>query len=139
MALEFDFQPVVFDDRSELMGPEYFPARVRLVCKPWHEILEHSFESDTTTFGLIVTRGHKHDAFVLQDWIKKPFGFLGMIGSQRKRQLIFEKLQTAGIAAAEELERVACPVGLDIGAVSVNEIAISILAQCIQKRAAIRA
>ena len=86
-------------------------------------------------FGLIVTRGHQHDALVLRNWIHRPFEFLGMIGSKRKARLIFTQFIEENIAREEELARVACPVGLAIQAQSVPEIAVSIVAQLIQKRA----
>jgi xanthine dehydrogenase accessory factor len=92
-----------------------------------------------STFGIILTRGHQHDALVLRHWVQKPFAFLGMIGSQRKKRLIFSHFIEEKIAREEQLNRVACPVGLDIQAVSVPEIAVSILAQLVQKRAALAA
>ena len=87
------------------------------------------------TFGLIVTRGHKHDAPVLESWIHRPFQFLGMIGSARKARTIAEHFVKTKIATAEEVARVACPVGLKIRSHSVMEIAVDILAQYIDKRA----
>jgi xanthine dehydrogenase accessory factor len=87
------------------------------------------------TFGLIVTRGHQHDALVLKHWVQQPFAFLGMIGSQRKRRIIFEQFVHDRIASEEQLARVACPVGIDIRAVSVPEIAISVVAQLVERRA----
>jgi xanthine dehydrogenase accessory factor len=86
-------------------------------------------------FGLIVTRGHQHDALVLSEWIHFPFAFLGMIGSRRKARIMREQFLRQKIATAEQFDRVACPVGLDIKAVSTHEIAVSIMAQFIQKRA----
>ena len=88
-------------------------------------------------FGLIVTRGHQHDALVLREWVHRPFIFLGMIGSRRKWRLISTQFIEDGLATAEQLNRVVCPVGLDIQAVSVPEIAVSVMAQLIQKRAEI--
>jgi xanthine dehydrogenase accessory factor len=85
---------------------------------------------------LIVTRGHQHDALVLRHWIQRPFIFLGLIGSRRKKRIIFEKFIEDGLASADQLERVACPVGIDIRAVTVPEIAVSIVAQLVQRRAA---
>jgi xanthine dehydrogenase accessory factor len=87
------------------------------------------------TFGLIVTRGHKHDALVLETWIHRPFQFLGMIGSSRKARTISEHFVRKKIATAEEVSRVACPVGIKIRSQSVMEIAVDILAQYIDKRA----
>jgi xanthine dehydrogenase accessory factor len=86
-------------------------------------------------FGLIVTRGHQHDALVLRHWVRRPFVYLGMIGSRRKKQMIFDQFITENIACRAELDRVFCPVGLEIQAVGVSEIAVSIAAQLIQQRA----
>jgi xanthine dehydrogenase accessory factor len=74
---------------------------------------------------------------VLRDWVRRPFAFLGLIGSKRKRRLIFEQFVRDGIATEAQLANVACPVGLDIQAVSVPEIAVSVMAQLIQRRAAL--
>ena len=86
-------------------------------------------------FGLIVTRGHQHDALVLSEWIHQPFAFLGLIGSRRKARIIREQFLRQKLATAEQFDRVACPVGMDIAAVGTHEIAVSIMAQFIQKRA----
>jgi xanthine dehydrogenase accessory factor len=86
-------------------------------------------------FGLIVTRGHNRDALVLQHWAQYPFVFLGMIGSQRKRRLIFSQLLEQGLATPAQLDRVACPVGLDIHAVTVPEIALSVMSLLVKERA----
>ena len=90
---------------------------------------------EVPSFGLIVTRGHRHDALVLKDWIHKPFLFLGMIGSSRKARTIFEHFREEKIATEQEMARVVCPVGIKIRSRSVPEIAVSIMAQFIEKRA----
>jgi xanthine dehydrogenase accessory factor len=82
-----------------------------------------------------VTRGHQHDALVLSKWIHRPFSFLGMIGSKRKKTMIFTHFIQEALARREQLEHVACPVGLPIGGTSVPEIAVSIVAQLIKNRA----
>jgi len=87
------------------------------------------------TFGLIVTRGHKHDAFVLETWIHRPFDFLGMIGSTRKARTIAEHFVKRKIPTSEQVARVACPVGVRIRSRSVMEVAVDFLAQYIDKRA----
>ena len=135
-ARDLDFQISVFDDRAPLLRPELFPEGASLRCGYWEPVLEEPLPS-VPTFGLIVTRGHQHDALALRQWIRRPFAFLGMIGSARKRRLIFSQLVEDGIASLEALERVACPVGIDIQAISVPEIAVSIVAQLVQKRAAL--
>ena len=90
---------------------------------------------NSPAFGLIVTRGHQHDALVLSEWIHHPFIFLGMIGSRRKARIMREQFLKQNIATAEQFDKIACPVGVDIKAVSTHEIAVSAMAQFIQKRA----
>jgi xanthine dehydrogenase accessory factor len=133
LALKLDFAVTVFDDRPDLANHEFFPAQTQLRVGGWHELLKESPKSPA--FGLIVTRGHQHDALVLTEWIHRPFIFLGMIGSRRKARIIREKFLRQNIASEEELDKVACPVGADILAQSTQEIGVSIMAQYIQKRA----
>jgi xanthine dehydrogenase accessory factor len=133
LALQLDFAVTVFDDRPELANHEFFPAPTKLQVGGWHELLK--FRPPANAFGLIVTRGHQHDALALSEWIHFPFAFLGLIGSRRKARIIREQFLRQKLATAEQFDRVACPVGLDIAAVGTHEIAVSILAQLIQRRA----
>jgi xanthine dehydrogenase accessory factor len=134
LALALDFDVTIFDDRPELANADHFPDGVRFRVGNWGELFDTPLPGKPT-LGLIVTRGHQHDANVLAEWIHKPFVFLGMIGSKRKSRIIREGFIKKGIATAEEFARVASPVGIDIGAATVQEIALSILAQYVQKRA----
>jgi xanthine dehydrogenase accessory factor len=134
LALQLDFAVSIFDDRPELANHDIFPREVSLHVGPWGDILRTEF-TPTPTFGLIVTRGHKHDALVLETWIHRPFQFLGMIGSTRKARTISEHFVKQKIATPEAMARVACPVGLRIKSQSVMEIAVDILAQYINERA----
>jgi xanthine dehydrogenase accessory factor len=134
LALQLDFKVTVFDDRPALVNHHYFPPSVSLVTDVWERLLQQQVK-DEKTFGLIVTRGHRHDALVLRNWITQPFQFLGMIGSARKARIIFEHFREENIASPEQLARVACPVGIRMRCESVAEIAVSIMAQFIDKRA----
>lgn len=134
LALQLDFAVMIFDDRPELANHEFFPREVAIRTGNWGELCEAPFPN-VPTFGLIVTRGHKHDALVLETWIHRPFQFLGMIGSARKARTIAEHFVKKKIATAEEVARVACPVGIKIRSQSVMEIAVDIMAQYIDKRA----
>lgn len=134
LAINLDFNVTVFDDRPELANHNYFPTRTELRVDHWGNLLATALPPQAV-FGLIATRGHNHDADVLADWIQKPFAFLGMIGSTRKFRLISDGLLQKKIATAEQLQKVACPVGLPIKAVGVNEIAVSVMAQMIEIRA----
>ena len=134
LALNLDFSVTVFDDRPALASYEFFPQEVFLKAEVWEKLLSLPLP-EAPAFGLIVTRGHRHDALVLQNWIHKRFLFLGMIGSARKARTIFEHFREEKLATPEELQRVACPVGIKIRSQSVQEIAVSIMAQFIDKRA----
>jgi xanthine dehydrogenase accessory factor len=134
LALQLDFTVTVFDDRPELANHQFFPPDVQLQVGGWHELLKVPLPK-SPAFGLIVTRGHQHDALVLSEWIHLPFVFLGMIGSRRKARIMREQFLKQNMATAEKFDKIACPVGVDIGAVSTQEIAVSVMAQFIQKRA----
>lgn len=136
LAIQLDFAVTVFDDRPELANHSFFPGEIQLRLGPWGELVAAPLPA-TPTFGLIVTRGHQHDALVLETWIHRPFAFLGMIGSSRKARTIKEHFLARQLATSEELARVACPVGICIRSRSVMEIAVDILAQYIDRRAAV--
>lgn len=134
LALQLDFNVTVFDDRPALANHDFFPNEVALKVGEWEKLCALPLP-EVPSFALIVTRGHRHDALVLKDWIHKPFLFLGMIGSGRKARTIFDHFADEKLATAEEMVRVACPVGIKIRSQSVPEIAVSIVAQFIEKRA----
>jgi xanthine dehydrogenase accessory factor len=134
LAMQLDFDVTVFDDRPGLANYDFFPSEVTLKVGLWEKLCALPLPS-APSFGLIVTRGHRHDALVLKDWIHQPFLFLGMIGSSRKARTIFDHFVEEKIATPQELQRVACPVGIRIRSQSVPEIAVSIMAQFIEKRA----
>jgi xanthine dehydrogenase accessory factor len=134
LALQLDFEVTVFDDRPALAAAAGYPAGVVVRTEVWERLLALP-PPPGPSFAFIATQGHRHDAVVLQDWIHRPFLFLGMIGSARKARIIFEHFREDQIATAEELARVACPVGVPIRSQTVPEIAVSIMAQFIQKRA----
>jgi xanthine dehydrogenase accessory factor len=134
LALALDFSVTVFDDRPALANHQFFPREVSLQAEAWEKLLAVPLPA-APSFGLIVTRGHRHDALVLKEWIHRPFLFLGMIGSARKARTIFAHFTDEKLATPEELARVACPVGVKIRSQTPQEIAVSIMAQFIDKRA----
>ena len=134
LALQLDFSVTVFDDRPALASHQFFPPDVTLKAEVWEKLLALPLPA-APCFGLIVTRGHRHDALVLKEWIHRPFAFLGMIGSARKARTMFEHFAAEKLATPQELSRVACPVGVKIRSQTPEEIAVSIMAQFIDKRA----
>lgn len=137
LAASIDFSVTVIDDRFTYANRERLPdAEEIIVDEPAAAIARMPL--DYNSYVVIVTRGHRHDATVLREVIGKPSAYIGMIGSKRKVRIIFEQFLEQGVATDAQLKRVHSPVGLDIGAESVEEIAVSIAAQLIQARAALR-
>lgn len=134
LALSLDFAVTLFDDRPGLANHQHFPPATALCVGAWTEVLRTRLPAQPT-FGLIVTRGHQHDALVLREWIQQPFAFLGMIGSKRKWRIIAAQFAEEKLATEKQLRRVECPVGLNIDAVGVNEIGVSVAARLVQRRA----
>src|SRR5437763_848250 len=77
LALQLDFAVTIFDDRPALASHNYFPGEVVLRADTWDRLAMEPLPQ-VPSFALIVTRGHRHDALVLKDWIQKPFLFIGM-------------------------------------------------------------
>ena len=137
-AVTLGFDVTVVDDRSEFTGPALFPDGVTTRCDDIATALS-ALPIREDTYVVIVTRGHQHDAEALRACIHKPAAYLGMLGSRRKVALVRKTLLGAGIASEAELDAVHAPIGLDIGAETVPEIATSIVAQLIAVRRGARA
>jgi xanthine dehydrogenase accessory factor len=132
-AQRVGFEVTVIDDRPEFADAASFPPGIRTVCGPVAKEIA-AFPLDADSFVMLLTRGHRHDAEALAECIHRPLAYLGMIGSRRKVALVRRKFLDGGLATEEELDRVRAPIGLDIGAVTVPEIAVSIVAQLIAVR-----
>jgi xanthine dehydrogenase accessory factor len=129
------FRTIVIDDRREFTGRDRFPAADEIVIV--REAFQDCFlgmELDGDCGIVIVTRGHDHDRSVLAQALRTGAGYIGMIGSLRKRDTVYRSLTGAGFSP-EDLARVHCPIGLAIGARTPAEIAVSIAAELIAFRA----
>ncbi len=124
------FQVVVMDDRAEFSQKERFPTAIATFTVPEFEDCFDLYPPTNNTCLVIVTRGHVHDKGVLQQALKTKASYIGMIGSKRKKNEVYQALQTEGVSV-ETLEKVKCPIGLNINAQSPEEIAVSIVAECI--------
>ncbi|HLX64980.1 MAG TPA: XdhC/CoxI family protein [Planctomycetota bacterium] len=128
-----DFSIVIVDDRDEHSKPEDFAFRgVESVLRLTPDFSELP-EVDAHTYVVLVSKGFITDTEALRRVIRSPAAYIGMIGSAQKRDTVFEKLRAEGISD-ELLARVHAPIGLEIGADSPAEIAVSILAEIIRKR-----
>lgn len=127
------FEVTVIDDRPEFASVERHATARRTICGDIARELA-ALEIGPQTYVLIVTRGHRHDGSVLAACVKRSAAYIGMIGSRRKSALIRKTLVDEGLAAREDIERVVSPIGVDIGAQSVEEIAVSIAAELVAVR-----
>ena len=137
LACTVGFGITVVDDRLEFANRQRFScADEILVPKSFEHVLE-TMTVDQSSYIVIVTRGHVHDHTVLAQALETNAGYIGMIGSKRKRDAIFTALLAAGFNPAD-IERVHSPIGLEIGAETPEEIAVSIVAELIAIRADLR-
>jgi xanthine dehydrogenase accessory factor len=134
LAAECEFEIWVLDDREKYANAERFPAAQRIIVGDIGRELQ-SLKSTVTanTYCLIVTRGHNHDEEALYHLANTPAGYIGMIGSKRKVRLTFDDLLQKGISESA-LAKVNAPVGFEIGSQTVPEIAVSVVAELIQRR-----
>jgi xanthine dehydrogenase accessory factor len=127
------FDVTTIDDRQEFIDPALYPEGTATYCCDIPKKIAALSVGDDT-YVVLVTRGHKLDAETLEACINAPVAYVGMIGSRRKVALIRKNFIESGIATEEQFDRVFTPIGLDIGAVTVPEIAASITAELIAVR-----
>lgn len=132
MASLCGYQVTVVDDRPEYADRIYFPEAAAVVCRPFAEVFRE-LEAGPRTHVVLVTRGHKHDEECLRELIGKEPAYVGMIGSRRRTRAVFQELEAEGVDPAW-LDRVHAPIGVDLGAETPEEIAVSILAELIAVR-----
>lgn len=127
------FRVIVMDDRPEFADPARFPDASQVVCGDFRRLSDFlTFREDD--YAVVVTSGHVHDFEVEEQILRQEFAYIGVMGSRRKTALINAKLREAGITE-EQFAKVHTPIGLNIGAVTPEEIAVSIAAEMIQVRA----
>lgn len=135
LAALVDFRVVVLDDRPEFASEARFPQadQVLVANLDRPEVID-GLNLGPWAYVVIVTRGHEMDRQVLDLTLRKPLAYLGMIGSRRKRNAIYDYLLKHGADQAD-IDRVYSPIGLDIKAETPEEIAVSIVAELIRVRA----
>jgi xanthine dehydrogenase accessory factor len=126
------FDVIAADDREAFANRDRFPEAVRTIAGPWEEIFPQ-LSVNHHSYLVLVTRGHKGDLDCLRWAVTTPARYIGMIGSKRKFVEISKVLEREGVPA-EKIERVHSPIGLDIGALTPEEIAVSIVAEMIAVR-----
>jgi xanthine dehydrogenase accessory factor len=132
------FRVTLIDDRSEFLRRELFASpseqAIALVsANDWQRGMRDAVGSGRGVSVAIVTRGHKQDEECLRAALTAKPDYIGMIGSKRRTNIVLEKLREEG-ADENELKKVRAPIGLDIGAISPEEVALAILAEIVAER-----
>ena len=133
LAVLLGYRIYVVDDREEFSNSERFPDAAGTFKVPDYG---HSFEDvpiNANTFIVVATRGHWFDDVALEAAVKTPAKYIGLLGSRRKTIMIYQRLVQLGMSP-ERLKAVHAPVGLDIGARTPEELAVSIMSEIIMFR-----
>ncbi len=126
------FDVTVIDDRESYANRERFPEARDIYAEDLDKTMAQLAPPENS-FIVIVTRGHRDDMRVLRWAVEQPARYVGMIGSRRKVLAIYKELEQEGVPR-EKFERVHAPIGLDIGAITPEEIAVAITAEMIAVR-----
>jgi xanthine dehydrogenase accessory factor len=132
LARAVGFRIEVADDREEQLRAEHFPDADRRVAAPAAEAVSR-MTLGSSSYAVVATRGIDSDTEALAAVVNKGLRFVGLLGSRKKAEKLFERLRERGVAA-EEMARVRTPLGIPIGAQTSEEIAVSILAELIAVR-----
>ncbi len=132
LAQSAGFGVWVLDDRKEFANRQRFPSIEKVLATPFTESFRQ-IRVTPTTYIVILTRGHAFDLQILREALRTDAVYIGMIGSRKKRNLIYNTLQGEGVSRTR-LDQVYAPIGLPIGAQTPEQIAVSIVAELIQVR-----
>lgn len=132
MGSMLGFRVVILDDRPQFANRDRFPVADEVLASDFGEALG-SYPLDDQTYVAIMTRGHSHDMECLLQVIEAPVAYIGMIGSRRRVRGVLDLVREQGYSE-DLLERVHAPIGLDIGARTPEEIALSVMAEVVKAR-----
>jgi xanthine dehydrogenase accessory factor len=133
LARTLGYSTTLIDDRADFVTRERFPdAGIELIAaRSWTEALQREVERNV--YVAVVTRGHNEDEECMRAVLAAGPRYVGMIGSKRRTNIVIERLREQGFSE-EMLREVRAPIGLDIGAVSPEEVALAILAEIVAER-----
>jgi len=132
MAALTGFKVIVIDDRPEYATVSRFPEAAELIAADFQASFD-KIKVSADCFIVIITHGHKGDEVVLENALKTPARYIGMIGSKSKNEAVYGHLRAKGFTQ-DDLSRVHAPIGLAIRAQTPEEIAVSILGEMIRAR-----
>ena len=126
------FRTIIVDNRDTYANRERFPEAAEVHAEEYEEVFS-KLSINESSYIVIVTRGHKDDMSVLRWAVSTPARYIGMIGSKRKLIEVVKQLQKEGIPI-EKLQGIHSPMGLDIGAITPEEIAVAVVAELVHWR-----
>ena len=126
------YRVTLIDDREEFLRPERFPSEhiEFALAQDWTETVQRAIGNGKGVAVAVVTRGHNEDEQCMRAAIKTAPDYLGLIGSKRRTSIVINRLREAG-ATEEQVKNIRAPIGLDIGAVTPEEVALAILAEIV--------
>lgn len=129
------YHTTLLDDRAEFLKRERFPEEQieLLVADDWSDAVRDAVGNGRGVSVAVVTRGHNEDEQCMRAAVQANPDYLGLIGSKRRTSIVIERLREAGMSD-DQLKKIHAPIGLDIGAVSPEEVALAILAEIVAFR-----
>src|SRR5215217_1615280 len=129
------YHTTLIDDRAEFLKRERFPEEEieLLVADDWSSAVRKAVRNGRGVSVAVVTRGHNEDEQCMHIAVETNPDYLGLIGSKRRTSIVIDRLRDAGVSE-EQLAKIHAPIGLDIGAVSPEEVALAILAEIVADR-----
>ncbi|HYN24661.1 MAG TPA: XdhC family protein, partial [Pyrinomonadaceae bacterium] len=129
------YKATLIDDRADFVVRDRFPDdRIELIAaENWNDAVRQAIGNGRGVSVAVVTRGHNEDEECLRAVITTDADYVGLIGSKRRTNIVLQRLREVG-AELEKLRKVHAPVGLDIGAVTPEEVALAILAEMVAER-----
>ena len=126
------YRVLVVDDRPEFSNPERFPYAEQTIVTPYDNWAD-DLSINVNTFLVVATRGHRFDDMALESALTTRARYIGLLGSRRKTLMIYRRLIQQGVAP-ERIKEVYAPVGLNIGGLTPEELAVSIMSEIIMVR-----
>ncbi len=135
LASLLGYQSTLIDDRDEFVSRERFPdSSIELIAAgDWFEAVRNAVADGLGVSVAVVTRGHSEDEACMRAVMESGADYVGLIGSKRRTRIVLERLKNAGVDE-QKLSEVRAPIGLDIGAVTPEEVALAIMAEIVAVR-----
>ena len=132
LAHSLGYRVIVVDDRPEFANQERFPYAEQVLVAPYEQ-WSSEVSLNLNSFVVVATRGHRFDDLALESALDTPSRYIGLLGSRRKTLMIYQRLVQQG-TSTERLKQVRSPIGLDIGALTPEELAVSIMSEIVMVR-----